>query len=84
MNWRLMRDGAASGAWNMAVDEALLLAQLDQSTLDAPPDELPEPVLRFYDWNPACLSLGRFQKIDAKYFEAVSSLLTPFPSLNVV
>ena len=60
-----MRDGAASGAWNMAVDEALLLAQLDQSTLDA----LPEPVLRFYDWQPSCLSLGRLQKVDAKYFE---------------
>jgi len=65
MNWRLLRDGAASGAWNMAVDEALLLAQLDESTLDAPP----EPILRFYDWNPTCLSLGRLQKIDAKYFE---------------
>ncbi|MDF2441098.1 MAG: lipoyl(octanoyl) transferase [Abditibacteriota bacterium] len=69
MNWRLMRDGAAAGAWNMAVDEALLLAQLDHSTLDVPHRELPWPVLRFYDWRPACLSLGRFQKVDAKYFE---------------
>lgn len=80
MNWRLIRDGAASGAWNMAVDEALLLAQLDESTLDA----LPTPVLRFYDWNPPCLSLGRLQKIETKYFEAVSSLATPFSSLDFV
>jgi lipoate-protein ligase A len=36
----------------MARDEALLLCQ----------DESTPPVLRFYDWNPACVSLGRLQK----------------------
>jgi len=50
MNWRLLRDGAASGTWNMAVDEAMLLSY--DGT----------PTLRFYDWKPACLSLGRFQQ----------------------
>lgn len=53
MIWRLIRDGAASGAWNMAVDEALLRHQADHQA---------RPVLRFYDWSPSCLSLGRFQK----------------------
>ena len=37
----------------MAVDEAILLCHAERS---AP------PTLRFYDWSPACISLGRFQK----------------------
>lgn len=49
MTWDLIFDGAARGAWNMAVDEALL--QSASAT----------PVMRFYEWNPPCLSLGRFQ-----------------------
>jgi lipoate-protein ligase A len=52
MNWDLICDGGARGAWNMAVDEALL--QSASAT----------PVLRFYEWKPACLSLGRFQPWD--------------------
>jgi lipoyl(octanoyl) transferase len=53
--WRLLLDPAAPGAWNMAVDE-LLLDGVDQAT--AP------PTLRFYQWRPACLSLGYFQSFD--------------------
>ena len=50
-NWRLLRDGAATGARNMAVDETLLgSAAQGHSTL------------RFYAWQPHCLSLGRLQK----------------------
>lgn len=52
MDWRLIDDGAYSGSWNMARDEALLRTQ-DESTL---------PVLRFYRWSPSCVSLGRLQK----------------------
>lgn len=52
MKWRLICDGEFSGAWNMARDEALLKAQ-DESTF---------PVLRFYRWDPACVSLGRLQQ----------------------
>lgn len=52
MNWRLILDAEYSGAWNMARDEALLLSQ----------DESTPPVLRFYHWNPPCVSLGRLQK----------------------
>jgi lipoate-protein ligase A len=36
----------------MSVDEALLLSYFSGDM---------RPVLRFYDWRPACLSLGRFQ-----------------------
>ncbi|HEX8234956.1 MAG TPA: biotin/lipoate A/B protein ligase family protein [Abditibacteriaceae bacterium] len=56
MQWRLIRDGAARGAWNMAVDEAMLLGQLQASTRGG--------TLRFYGWSPPCLSLGRFQRWD--------------------
>ncbi len=55
MNWRLLLDGAATGARNMAIDEALLLCALPGS----------ESALRFYSWNPACVSLGRFQKLES-------------------
>lgn len=50
--WRLIGDEEFSGAQNMARDEALLLCA----------DENSPPVLRFYDWNPACVSIGRLQK----------------------
>jgi lipoate-protein ligase A len=46
--WRLLIDGPASPARNMAVDEALLR-------------EVSEPVLRIYDWNVPAVSLGYFQ-----------------------
>jgi lipoate-protein ligase A len=46
--WRLLIDGAASPARNMAVDEALLR-------------EVSEPVLRIYEWNVPAVSLGYFQ-----------------------
>lgn len=41
-----------SGAWNMAVDEALLEAAVEGA----------DPVLRWYQWDAATLSLGYFQK----------------------
>lgn len=49
MTWRLLLDGAAPGAWNMAVDEALAEAVAAGASL---------PVLRLYRWAPPCLSLG--------------------------
>ena len=53
MNWRLIHSREASGAWNMAVDEALLEGARESNV----------PVLRFYSWDPACISLGRLQKV---------------------
>jgi lipoate-protein ligase A len=49
--WRLLTDAAADGAWNMAVDEALLRACEERGV----------PVLRLYGWRPATLSLGSRQ-----------------------
>ena len=50
--WRLYLSPPALGAWNMAVDEAIL----EHVTRgDAP------PTLRLYSWAPPCLSLGRSQ-----------------------
>jgi lipoyl(octanoyl) transferase len=53
--WRLLPSGSATGAWNMAVDEALLEGVAAGT---AP------PTLRFYRWAPPCLSLGYFQPFD--------------------
>jgi len=50
--WRLLIDGAADGATNMAVDEAIAEATVARYAL---------PTLRFYRWQPPCLSLGRNQ-----------------------
>jgi lipoate-protein ligase A len=56
-SWRLLitpEERAASGAWNMAVDEAILehvQAERGKSL----------PTLRLYAWDPACLSLGHAQ-----------------------
>lgn len=47
-SWRLLIDGPASPARNMAVDEALLR-------------EVREPVLRLYEWSVPAVSLGYFQ-----------------------
>ncbi|MEA3439932.1 MAG: lipoate--protein ligase family protein [Chloroflexota bacterium] len=52
ITWRLIRTPPASGAWNMAVDEAILEAVLQG---------LSPPTLRLYAWNPPCLSLGYAQ-----------------------
>lgn len=53
--WRYIDSGAASGAVNMAIDEALLC-------MFAP--EASQPILRTYGWDPPALSLGRFQKTE--------------------
>ena len=52
--WRLLRSAWADGATNMAVDEAILRA--------VAVGQVP-PTLRFYAWEPACLSLGRGQPL---------------------
>ncbi len=52
--WRLICDTPAPGAWNMAVDSAFL--QVVGS------GESP-PILRLYDWEPLCLSLGYGQRL---------------------
>lgn len=50
--WRLIRSAPASGAENMAVDDAMLQAVCDQKS---------PSTLRLYAWHPPCLSLGYAQ-----------------------
>ncbi|RLD07163.1 MAG: hypothetical protein DRI32_01425 [Chloroflexi bacterium] len=50
--WRLYLSLPATGAWNMAVDEAILEHVVRGDSL---------PTLRLYRWEPPCLSLGRSQ-----------------------
>jgi lipoyl(octanoyl) transferase len=54
--WRLIFDtGMRAGAENMALDEAIMEAV---AAGDSP------PTLRFYQWAPPCLSLGKRQPLD--------------------
>jgi lipoyl(octanoyl) transferase len=52
--WRLLVTPPADGAWNMAVDDAI--------AAHAGRGDVP-PTLRFYQWQPACVSLGRHQPL---------------------
>lgn len=52
--WRLIISAPARGAWNMAVDEAILESVMNREAL---------PTLRLYAWDPACLSLGLAQPV---------------------
>jgi lipoate-protein ligase A len=53
--WRLIVDtGPHGGAWNMAVDEAIMEA--------VAAGRVP-PTLRFYQWEPPCVSLGKRQPL---------------------
>ncbi len=53
--WRLIDSGYGDGAWNMALDEALMESVAGG---DAP------ATLRFYGWRPPALSLGYFQTLE--------------------
>jgi len=52
---RFLDSGINNGYFNMALDEVLS---------NKVSENLSEPVLRFYQWDPACLSLGYFQKTE--------------------
>ncbi len=53
--WYFIDSGPCSPAYNMAMDEALL---------DWHSEGLIPPVIRFYEWNPATLSIGYFQSVE--------------------
>lgn len=55
--WGFIDSGNCSPAYNMAMDEALLNWQSR--------GEIP-PIIRFYGWEPATLSIGYFQKAKAE------------------
>ncbi|MFW5713217.1 MAG: lipoate--protein ligase family protein [Brevefilum sp.] len=50
--WRVIEHPPSRGAWNMAVDEAILESVYTSEST---------PTLRLYAWQPACLSLGLAQ-----------------------
>lgn len=63
-SFRLIVNPPADGAWNMAVDEAILEAVCSGKVL---------PTLRLYAWQPVCLSLGysqSFQDVDVERLQA--------------
>ena len=51
---RVLETGCNPGAWNMALDEALLTKLVDHDT----------PILRLYGWQPPCVSIGYFQSME--------------------
>ena len=53
-NWRLLNTGYADGAMNMAVDEAIMRCHAAGQS---------PATLRFYRWQPACLSIGYAQSM---------------------
>ncbi len=57
MKFRLIDTGFNRPSMNMAIDEALLNSK--------------EPVLRFYGWKPAGLSIGYFQSVNNFSFESL-------------
>jgi lipoyl(octanoyl) transferase len=63
--WRFIDSGNCSPSFNMALDEALL---------DWHSEGKIPPVIRFYGWEPATLSIGYFQKVDKEIdLEAVKA-----------
>ncbi|MFN3648772.1 MAG: biotin/lipoate A/B protein ligase family protein [Armatimonadota bacterium] len=64
VRWEVLRTDHAAGAYNMALDAALLSA--------AAAEAIP-PTLRFYGWSPPAVSLGRFQRPDGIALAAASA-----------
>lgn len=64
--WYFINSGPCSPSYNMALDEALL---------DWHSEGLIPPVIRFYEWNPATLSIGYFQSVEKEIdLDAVNRL----------
>ncbi|HNU35562.1 MAG TPA: biotin/lipoate A/B protein ligase family protein [Methanomassiliicoccales archaeon] len=53
--WRVLRYEKGNAAYNMALDEAIA---------EAVAFRVAGPTMRFYGWEPAAVSIGRFQKLD--------------------
>lgn len=65
INGRYIIESGASGSDNMATDEALVSSALSG---------LSGPTLRFYEWNPYCISLGFHQPLTDINSEKITSL----------
>jgi len=53
--WRLIKLQTADAKTNMAVDEAIMKARIENKVPNT---------LRFYQWNPSAVSIGRFQTLE--------------------
>jgi lipoate-protein ligase A len=53
-NWRLLKLKTEDAYTNMAIDEAIMTARIENKTPNT---------LRFYQWNPSAVSIGRFQTL---------------------
>ncbi|PVX23355.1 MAG: lipoate--protein ligase family protein [Candidatus Bathyarchaeum sp.] len=53
-NWRLLKLETADAATNMAVDEAIMKARIENKVPNT---------LRFYMWKPSAVTIGRFQTL---------------------
>ncbi|MGL5712712.1 MAG: lipoate--protein ligase family protein [Paraclostridium sp.] len=53
--WRVIKNNTYNGAMNMAIDEAIMTSYKEGKS---------KPTLRFYTWEPACLTIGYFQKLE--------------------
>lgn len=53
--WRVIKSKSYNGAMNMAIDEAIMIAHKEGRV---------KPTLRFYTWEPACITIGYFQKLE--------------------
>ncbi len=63
-SWRLIKTPPARGAWNMAIDEAILEVIGRREV---------KPTLRLYDWEPPCLSIGYAQSISDVDYQQLES-----------
>ena len=57
--WRLIKLGTADAFSNMAIDEAIMKARIEE--------RIPN-TLRFYKWDPSAVSIGRFQVLDDQVY----------------
>jgi len=64
-HWRIIISEPGNGPWNMALDEAFLLSTAK---------EYQPPTLRFYTWEPYCLSIGHAQKVSEIDVDSLYSL----------
>src|SRR5258706_5721648 len=63
--WRLLLDGPADAAWNMSVDESLLLCAPGSA-----------PSLRLYQWREPAVSLG-FRQAEPEWLARRDALRVP-------
>jgi lipoate-protein ligase A len=60
-SWKLVKPQTADAFTNMAIDEAIMKARIENRVPNT---------LRFYSWNPSAVSIGRFQTLaDEVYVE---------------